>query len=486
MQRKIQLLDRELIERVIEEAFQLMLNPGIKVTSVEARSLLADAGAQVDSDKEVVKIPESLGRKAIETVPTEFQLYDRDGKPTVHYGGDSVHYDPGSSGVNMFDAETGEHRPAVTKDLVNVIKIAEKLPQYDAQSTALVCNEIPKEIGDIYRLYLVLRYSKKPIVTGAFSISTTDLMIEMLSIFAGGRQGLREKPLAVFDVCPSPPLIWSEFGSQNLIELARAGVPAQIVSMPLAGAVAPVTLIGSVVQHAAEVISGMTIHQLAQPGSPIVWGGAPAIMDMRQGTTPMGAIETAMIDTAYAQVGKYFNLPTHTYLGASDSKLIDAQAGLESGMTALVGALAGINMISGAGMLDFLVSQSLEKLVIDAEAIGMSKRMLAGVQIHTETLATEMFEGIEFKGEFLKQRTTRQLVTKEQYLPSSVIDRGSIRTWKQNGELDSVARAQTRVQELLAAYEPPTFDEQKVKEMVRMIKNLAGEAGMDELPPLDL
>jgi trimethylamine--corrinoid protein Co-methyltransferase len=335
-------------------------------------------------------------------------------------------------------------------------------------------------------LYLVLRYSKKPIVTGAFSISTTDLMIEMLSIFAGGRQGLREKPLAVFDVCPSPPLIWSEFGSQNLIELARAGVPAQIVSMPLAGAVAQVTLIGSVVQHAAEVISGITIHQLAQPGSPIVWGGAPAIMDMRQGTTPMGAIETAMIDTAYAQVGKYFNLPTHTYLGASDSKLIDAQAGLESGMTALVGALAGINMISGAGMLDFLVSQSLEKLVIDAEASGMSKRMLAGIQIHTETLATEMFEGIEFKGEFLKQRTTRQLVTKEQYLPSSVIDRGSIRTWKQNGELDSVARAQTRVQELLAAYEPPTFDEQKVKEMVRMIKNLAGEAGMDELPPLDL
>jgi trimethylamine--corrinoid protein Co-methyltransferase len=137
-------------------------------------------------------------------------------------------------------------------------------------------------------------------------------------------------------------------------------------------------------------------------------------------------------------------------------------------------------------MLNFLVSQSLEKLVIDAEAIGMSKRMLAGIQIHTETLATEMFEGIEFKGEFLKQRTTRQLVTKEQYLPSSVIDRGSIRTWKQNGELDSVARAQTRVQELLAAYEPPTFDEQKVKEMVRMIKNLAGEAGMDELPPLDL
>jgi trimethylamine--corrinoid protein Co-methyltransferase len=486
MRPKIQLLDKELTERVIEEAFQLMFDHGIKVSSETARKLLADAGAQVDSEKEVVKIPESLGRKALDTVPSEFYLYDREGNAAVHYGGDSVQFDPGSSGVSIYDAEKNEHRPAVTEDLVNVIKIADQLPQLDAQSTAVVCNEIPKEIGDIYRLYLVLRYSKKPVVTGAFSTKTTDLMIEMLSIFAGGRQGLREKPLAVFDVCPSPPLIWSEFGAQNLIELARAGVPAEIVSMPLAGAAAPVTLIGSVVQHAAEAISGITIHQLAQPGAPIVWGGAPAIMDMRHGTTPMGAIETAMIDASYAQVGKYFNIPTHAYMGASDAKVIDAQAGLETGMTAMVGALAGINMISGAGMLDFLVSQSLEKLVIDAEAIGMSKRLLAGVQVHTETLATEMFEGIEFKGEFLKQRVTRELVTKEQYLPSNVIDRGSVRTWNQSGKLDAVARAQTRVQELLAAYQPPTDDPQQVQELVSMIEGLAKQAGMDQLPKLDL
>ena len=111
--------------------------------------------------------------------------------------------------------------------------------------------------------------------------------------------------------------------------------------------------------------------------------------------------------------------------------------------------------------------------------------MLAGIQVHTETLATEMFEGIEFKGDFLKQRATRQLVTKEQYLPSSVIDRGSVRAWQQNGSLDALARAKTRVQELLAAYEPPAFDEQLVKETVSLIENLAKQAGMDKLPTLD-
>lgn len=484
MQPKLELLDAQLIERVIDEAFQLMMKPGIKVSSEEARNLLADAGAKVDFENHIAAIPEELARKTMATVPSEFFLYDRYGNKAVHYGGDSVHFDPGSSGVNIFDAETSTHRLSETADLVNVIKITEQLSQYDAQSTAIVCNEVPKEIGDLYRLYLVLLHSAKPIVTGAFSSKTTDVMIEILSIFAGSRQALAEKPLAVFDVCPSPPLIWSEFGSENLISLARAGVPAEMVSMPLSGAAAPITLIGSVVQHAAECISGIAIHQLANPGAPIVWGGAPAIMDMRQGTTPMGAIETAMIDASYAQVGKFLGFPTHAYMGASDSKLIDAQAGMESGMTALVGALAGINMISGAGMLDFLATISLEKLVIDAEAIGMSKRMTKGILLHTETLATELFEGINFKGEFLKQKATRQLVTKEQYLPSPVIDRGSIRTWNQSGKLDTVARAQERVKKLLSSYEMPDADQGQINEMKKMVGKLANDAGMSKLPSI--
>ena len=482
MQPQLKLLTPDLITQIIAEAFELMLNPGIKVQLPEARELLAAAGAEVDEANEVVYIPEDVARKALETVPREFYLYDRDGNPAVHYGGDSVHFDPGSSGVNILDPETLEHRPATTPDLIKVIKVADSLPQFAAQSTSLVCSEIPKEIGDLYRLYLVLLHSNKPVVTGSFSTKTTETMIDMLAIFAGGRKALAEKPTAVFDVCPSPPLIWSEFGAQNLIDLARAGVPAQMVSMPLAGAAAPVTLLGSVVQHAAECISGMTIHQLAKPGSPIVWGGAPAIMDMRQGTTPMGAVETAMIDAAYAQVGKTFGFPTHTYLGASDSKVVDYQAGMESSTTAMIGALAGINMISGAGMLDFLACFSPEKLVIDAEAIGMAQRMLQGMMVHTETLATEMFEGIKFKGEFLKLRVTRNLIKKEQYLPSPVIDRGSIRTWQQMGSPDTFERAKVRVAEILAAYKPPDLPSDQVAELQNMVSGLAKAAGMDQLP----
>lgn len=484
MQPKIRLLDEALINRVLDEAFQLIQLPGIKVKSQKARDYLKNAGAKVDEEDEVVHIPQTLAQECIESVPGEFYLHNRAGEPVIQYGGDAVHFDPGSSGVHILDPDTLQHNPSQTSDLIKLIKIAEILSQYDAQSTAVVCTEIPKEIGDLYRLYLILLHSSKPIITGSFSTRTTKFMFEMLSIFSSDKKEMAEKPQAIFDVCPSPPLIWSEFGAQNLIDLAQADVPAQIVSMPLAGAASPVTLIGSIVQHAAECISGIIIHQLARPGARIVWGGAPAIFDMRQGTTPMGAIETAMIDASYAQVGKYLGLPTHTYLGASDSKTIDVQAGLESGMSTLIAALAGINMVSGAGMLDFLACQSPEKLVIDAEIIGMAQRMLEGIHIHTDTLATAMFEGINFKGDFLKQKITSELFSKEQYIPSPIIDRGSIRTWQNEGRQDAFTRSKSFVDDLLKDYQRPTISSDQENQLKDIVKHLSQKAGMEKLPAL--
>ncbi len=484
MRPKLEFLTPDLIGQILDEAFQLMLKPGIKVQYAEARQLLAAAGADVDEAAEVARIPEKLVRAALETVPREFFLHDRRGQPKVQYGGDAVHFDPGSSGVHILDPETGEHRPSETRDLARLVKVTEMLPQYDAQSTAVVCNEVPKEIGDLWRLYVVLMLSEKPIVTGAFSNQNPQTMFDILALFSGGRDGLAAKPTAIFDVCPSPPLVWSSFGAGNLIQLARAGVPAEIVAMPLAGAGAPVTLLGSIVQHAAECLSGIVIHQLAKPGAPIVWGGAPTIFDMRKGSTPMGAIETAMIDAGYAQVGKSLGLPTHAYLCATDGKSIDAQSGMESGMTALIGALAGINMISGAGMLDFLACHSAEKLTIDAEIIGMVQHMLKGIQVRTEPLAAAMYEGINFKADFLKQKVTRQLFPVEQYLPSPVIDRDSIRGWQDGGSLDAFDRAKIRANDLVAKYQRPESALAHEKELTAMVSALAREAGMDQMPDL--
>jgi trimethylamine:corrinoid methyltransferase-like protein len=471
---KLELLDRPLIDRILAEAFTLIQNPGVRVAPA-VFDLLASAGVPVEDG--VAHIPETVARKALTSVPREFFLYDRRGLAAVHYGGDHVHFDPGSSCLNILDSETQEARPAVSDDLIRLVQVAEMLPQYAAQSTAVVCNDVPAEIGDWYRLLLVLWYSNKPVVTGAFSGPSLQTMLELLSIESGGRDQLRQKPRAVFDVCPSPPLNWSEFASENITELARAGVPAEIVSMPLAGATAPVTLAGSVVQHAAECISGITLHQLAQSGAPIVWGAAPAIFDMRTGKTPMGAIETAMLDMACAQVGKYLGVPTHGYLVAGDGKLLDAQTEMESGISAVLGALAGINMISGAGMLDFLACHSIEKLVIDAEAIASAQRLLEGIQPRTESLALAMFAQAGLHGDFLKLKETRALFRSEQHFPSDVIDRGM------NVEgLDVLGRARRRVEELLAGYQRPTIAPEREEEMLAFAQEHAGAAGLTHLP----
>ena len=343
---------------------------------------------------------------------------------------------------------------------------------------------MPEEIGDFYRLYLVLLLSRKPIVTGAFSIETSQVMFELLNIASGNSGNAGEKPRAVFDVCPSPPLYWTNFAAQNLIDLARSRIPAQIVSMPLSGAASPVTLIGSIIQHAAECLSGITIHQLANPGSPIVWGGAPAQFDMRAGTTSVGSVETTLIISGYAQVAKSLDLPTHAYLGATDSKLVDAQAGMESATSAIFGVLSGINMISGPGMLDFLACQSLEKLVIDAEIIANSKRILRGVDQGEDTLSLNYYENFEFPGNFLKEKLTRQLYRHEYHLPSAVIDRGSLREWKENQSPDSFLRAKAEVGKILDNYQPPVQDESVIREMTKLVDSLARKAGMERLPSI--
>ncbi len=474
MRPKLELLDRALVERILGEAFQLIEDPGVRVAPYVV-DMLRSAGVTVEEG--VAHIPEALARRSVELAPREFSLYDRTGKPAVRYGGDQVHFDPGSSCLNILDPKTQQSRPAQSDDLVRLVKVAEMLPQFAAQSTAMVCNDVPQEIGDWYRLLLVLWYSDKPVVTGAFSASSLHTLLELLAIESGGSEALRQKPRAVFDVCPSPPLNWSEFASQNLVDLARAGVPAEIVSMPLAGATAPVTLAGSVVQHAAECISGITIHQLAEPGAPIVWGGAPAIFDMRTGKTPMGAIESAMLDMACSQVGKYLGLPTHAYLVAGDGKAVDAQVEMESGISAVLGALAGINMISGAGMLDFLACHSIEKLVIDAEAIASAQRLIEGIEPRGESLAVAMFAQTGLHGDFLKLKETRALFRKEQHFPSAVIDRGA-----SGFAADILGRARERVEELVVGYRRPGISLEWEQEMLAFAEREGRKAGLAELP----
>ncbi len=486
MRPKLNILSDELVKQIIAEGFELLMNPGVRVHNDEALKLLAEAGAQVDFDTQIAHIPEAIARKALETRPSEFYLYNLDGEQVVHYGGDSVQFDPGSAAINVLDSETQEQRQPLTPDFVKFVKLVETLPQLDAQSTSLICVDVPEEIGDLYRLYIALNFMRKPIITGAFRTDTWWTMKDMLVAMAGSEKVLADKPIAVFDVCPSPPLLWSDLTCQNMIDSARHGIPSELVSMPLAGATSPVTLAAAVVQHTAECLSGVTICQLAQEGAPIVWGGSPAAFDMREGTTPMGAVGTWLIDCAYTQVGKALGMPTHAYLGMSDAKVVDAQCGLESSGGAMMAALAGVNMVSGAGMMDFESCQSYEKLVIDAEIVGMAKRLIGGIEARDNPIALTLMQELGHRADYLAQPHTLKWFDKELYLPSEVIDRGSLDRWKKKGSKTAWERAQDRVEKLLGTYQPSPISDELRAELRSIATSAANKFGMDELPPLPL
>lgn len=481
---KLELLDTDSVDQIISEGIALLENPGIRVHNHEALEILANANAKVDFQAQIARIPETLTRQALRTAPHEFTLFDLNGNPAVHYFGDKIHFDPGSGGLTIIDSQTERPRLPLTNDFIKFVKLVETLPQVDAQSTAFVCSDVAPEIGDLYRLYLALNYMNKPIITGAFRKDTWWTMKEMLSAVAGGDQALALKPTAVFDVCPSPPLLWSDTTCQNLIDCARFSIPAQLISMPLAGATAPVTLAGAVVQHTAESLSGVVIHQLAKEAAPVVWGGSPAILDMREGSTPMGAVETWMISAAYVQVGKALGLPTHAYMGMSDAKIIDAQCGLESMGSNLVAALSGANMISGCGMHDFESCLSFEKLIIDAEMIGMVKRFVQGIELRDDPIALSIMQARGHKGDFLTLAHTRKWYWEEQYLPSEVIDRASFEGWKSRGEKSTFERARDRVEKLLPTYQPPEMAEGLRQELRLITFHAAQTFGMDSLPLL--
>ncbi|MHA1954680.1 MAG: trimethylamine methyltransferase family protein, partial [Candidatus Heimdallarchaeaceae archaeon] len=464
------ILEDEIKEKVFVEAMEILEEIGFFVENQEAIEILQEAGLDIDVESRRAKLPPDLVKKSLQSAPSSITLFDREGKEVTKLEGDNICFDPGSAALNVLDSETNKIRTAVTKDYIDFTKVVEQLEHIHAQSTSIICSDVPEVVGDRYRLYLALIYSKKPIVTGTFAKESFEVMKDMLVAVRGDEKELKNKPLAIFDACPSPPLKWSDLTCQSIIDCAKYGIPSEFVSMPMTGANAPVTLLGAIVQHAAETLAGLVITQLVSPGAPVIWGGSPAAFDMRKGTTPMGSIDTMMIDIGYAEIGKYLNLPTHAYLGMSDAKILDAQSGLESGMGALLAGIKGINMISGPGMIDFETTQSIQKVVIDNEICGMVHRFLKGIIQRDEPIAKNLLKDLEERSHLLAHDHTLKWFREEHYIPSQIIDRSTTEEWINKGRKSIGERASEQVKKLLEKYPGVSLDKDVLSDISDIMK----------------
>ena len=478
---KLEFLTTDDVQQIIEAAYDLLKTFGVKIDNEEALRLLADAGARVDLSERVVYLPPVMVDQALESVPSSFNIYDQDCQEPAVLAGDNVHFCGGSVALNILDSDTQKIRKPELSDLIRITSLLETLEHVQFVTGTVLPRDIPAPLQDAYRYYLLMLNTSKPLFAGAFTVDGLRVQIEILTVLRGGEAELRSMPRAVFAANPTAPLMWGGIVAQNLLDSARAGIPVMLIPMPLPGGNAPVTLAGTLTEHTAESLSGIVVAQLVNPGTPVLYGGGAIVLDMRHGTSCIGAVESHMLGSGYNQIGKALGLPTASNIGQSDSKIVDSQSGLESGMGIMLAALSGVNLSRGPGMMAFANCQSYEKMVIDNNICGMALRLVNGIVCDQETIGLDAIKaaGRGAKGH-LSSDHTRKWFKKELFFPTDVIHRRAMRA----GTRSSTAwdRAKLEVDARLAEYEPTRLPEDKVKEIKAIMASYARSKGVERLP----
>ena len=480
MRPSLNVISDQLIVQILDEAKRILSEIGIEVRGRGLRQRLLDHGLKLDAAGERILFPAEVVEWAIGAAPSSFTLYNRQGLPHAELGGNNVHFVPGSSGLKVLDHRTGETRLANTADFVEYVRLTDGLEHIAYLATAFSTNDdIEADVSDAWRLYLCLTNSLKPVVSGAFTEHGVPRMAEMMALFRQDQADLIARPMSIFTITATGNFRYSEDSCQNLLDCVEAGIPIEIVPVTLMGLIAPVTLVGATVFHTADVLAGLTMAQIVKPGAPVLFGGAPAAFHMKAATSPMIAIEALHLDVAYTAVAKYLNLPTQAYMALSDGKFLDAQAGAETFGSALLAALAGVNSVSGPGMLDYVLVFSLEKLVVDNDLCGQALHFVREMAPQEDLPTLDLVRQLLAEQHLITAEHTLTHWPGSLYLPDGVIDRLNRENWQKAGSPTLAQRAKTAVTQRLAAYTPIDTDPRIDAEMRRLI-----QAGMKAAAPL--
>jgi trimethylamine--corrinoid protein Co-methyltransferase len=485
MRPTIQVLSDDLVDRIVDEAKRVLAEVGMEIRGPQMRARLLDAGLPSNPSGDRVLFPRDVVERAIASAPSSFQLFDREGEPHADLGGDRVHFVPGSSGLKWLDHRTGEVRLANSTDFVEYVRLADGLEHIAYLATAFSTNDdIEAQVSDAWRLYLALTNSRKPIVSGAFTEHGVERMVEMMGLFRADRTDLIARPMSIFTITATGNFRYSEDSCQNMIDCVEAGVPVEIVPVTLMGLIAPVTTVGATVFHTIDVLAGIAMTQVIRPGAPVLFGGAPATFHMKIASSPMAAIEAIQLDAAYIAVAKRLGLPCQSYMALSDGPILDAQAGAETFGSALIAALAGVNSVSGPGMLDFLLVFNLPKLVFDDEMCGQALRFVREIQVADDLPVTALIDQLMADQHLIMAEHTTAHWPSELYLPSPIVQRDNREAWNRAGAPDTVARATAEVERRLAAYRQVETDPAIDLELQRIIRSgLVDQADLPLVAP---
>ncbi len=448
--RPLEVMSAKDVEQVHLASLDALDRMGVKIYSERALKVLAHAGAEVNSEKGIARIPAHLVQEALDRCQRPVRLCGRDPKYDIVMDGEHIHLATDGSGIGVLDFETGKRRESTKKDVEDTARLADYLEYMNIYYPLVTPLDVPKHSHVLHELDAAFGNTEKHVTSGTtYMKEEAEYAVKMARAVAGGEDELRRRPILSSVACTSSPLVLG-LTTDAAIEFARAGVPPIVMTMPLVGASAPVTLAGPIVLGNAQVLALITVLELDTPGAPVIYSSVPMAMEPQTGLFAAAFPSATMITVAHIQMAKSYKLPMFVGGWGACSKMPDEQAAYEKSIMGYSMVLAGADINSGPGLLENYTILSYEQVLLDHEMYTMMLETLKGVEVSDETIAADVSLKVGHEGHFLGQKHTIQHF-KELWMPT-LSDPRPYQAWAKDGSKSVVRTASEKVKEILAAH----------------------------------
>jgi len=465
---RLKVLSDDDLEIIHLSTLEVLRRTGIAVKEPKAVEIFKKLGCFVDGER--IRIPAHLVERALRSTPPRVAMSDRNGNPAMFLEANNVYFGTGSDTPHISDLQTRKRRPAVLKDIENVAKVVDSLPELSFLMCSGIASDVNPKISDIFHFEAMVGHTEKPIVFTAWSLENLKAIVRMAEAVAGGAMELRKKPFIALYTEPISPLTLAAESTQKLMFMAEKALPVVFTPGLLTGGTGPVTAAGGLVQANAEMLGGYVLAHSIREGMPFIYGGGVFPIDMATGLLRYAAPEGMLATSALTDMAHYYRLPMFSFAGCSDSSIYDEQAAIEGALWTLLSSLNGGNLVHDVGYINNGLTTSYEQLVVSNEVISMVRRITGGFEINEETLALDLIDKVGPGGEYLtSEHTLRHF--KENWSPQ-VFSRTPYERWAKEGKKDLAARANEKAREILKTYAPRPLEAGLQSELRKIVKSM--------------
>lgn len=453
----IRTLSEDQVRDIHYATLEIMTQVGVEMQDPQGRELLLDAGAWESNGR--IKIPENILTDALASAPSRIMMHNRLGELTMPLELGKVFFGTGSDTIFTHDINTGERRQTTAQDVEDIARVADALENITFVMSMGVPVDVPVADSFIHEFIRLIRGSVKPNVYTAQDNRDMEDIYRIAVAVAGSEEKLREKPFHLLYAEPISPLLINEESLQKIIFCAEKGIPAAYIPSPNPGGGGPITLAGAIAVGNVECLVGLIISQLVRPGTPYLYGMNTATFDMKTTIVSYGSPEWSLGMTGWTEMARYYNLPVWGYAGASDSKVVDAQAGIEATFSIMNAFLSRCTLNHDVAYIEYGTTSSMEMLVIADEIISMTRRFMEGIPVDRESLALDSIANVRPGGGFVAEEHTLKHFRESQWMPS-IIDRKRYDLWEKAGKADMYERANARAKQLLSQHQTPPLSKE--------------------------